>query len=71
VKLRQVFIAPAAGIAVVLSSIAAFGAAFGILVGLGLATITVVTGSLMFSGDADTKAANGSTATPPVLSMRV
>ncbi len=70
-KLRQVFIAPVAGIAVVLSSVAAFGAAFGILLGVGLATVTIVTGSLVLSADADIAATNGSTATPPGLSMRV
>ena len=70
-KLRQVFIAPVAGIAVVLSSIAAFGAAFGILVGIGLATVTIVTGSLILSADAGIETANGSTAKPPGLLMRV
>jgi len=70
-KFQQAFIAPAAGIAVVLSSIAAFGAAFGILLGLGLATITIVTGSLVLSADSDIEAASGSTSTPPSLSMRV
>jgi hypothetical protein len=70
-KLNQAFIAPAAGIAVVLSSIAVFGAAFGILVGVGLATVTIVTGSMVLSADAGIEAANGSTATSPSLSMRV
>lgn len=50
-KKYQACIAPMAGIAVGLSAVAAFGAAFGILVGFGLATITIVTGSLIFSAD--------------------
>jgi hypothetical protein len=70
-KLRQAFMAPVAGIAVVLSSIAAFGAAFGILVGVGLATVTIVTGSLILSADAGIEAANGATATPSGISTRV
>ncbi len=55
-KLRNAFIAPAAGIAVVLSSIAVFGLSFGILVGVGLATITIVTGSLVLAADTDIEA---------------
>jgi hypothetical protein len=70
-KLNQVFIAPVAGIAVILSSVAAFGAAFGILVGIGLATVTIVTGGLVLSADAGMEGANESSATPPGISMRV
>lgn len=69
-KFQHAFIAPAAGIAVVLSSVAAFGAAFGILVGVGLATVTVVTGSLMLSADTGIEGGNGTSATSSHGTMR-
>lgn len=62
-KFHPAFIAPAAGIAVVLSSVAAFGTAFGILVGLGLATATIAAGSLILSGDTGSKEREGPSAT--------
>jgi hypothetical protein len=70
-KFQHAFIAPAAGIAVVLSSVAAFGAAFGILLGVGLAAITIVTGSLMLSADTAIEGGNGASATSSHGTMRV
>lgn len=44
---KQSLIAPVAGLSVVAGSIAAFGAAFGILVGFGLAITTIAATRLM------------------------
>ncbi len=49
-NIQQAFIVPAAGVAVIISSVAALGPAFGILVGIGMAAIAAFTGGLALSG---------------------